>query len=108
MKKLVLMLLLLLGCGTLAAQDVVRNGNTFEQVSKKKKSVEPVKTKYTFKTLDGKVYPIYISAKGKCFIKRISKDGKEYPYYNLPKELKDLIYKEYTDEQVIRRQRNNT
>lgn len=94
MKKVVLMLCMLLLGGTLAAQDVVRKGNTFEQVSKKKKSVEPIKTKYTFKTLDGKVYPVYVSSNGKCFIKRISKNGKEYPYYKLPKELKDLINKE--------------
>lgn len=95
MKKLLFILcLILLGGITVKAQEVVRNGNTFEQVSKKK-SAEPIKTKYTFKTLDGNVYPVYISAKGKCFIKRISKKGKEYPYYNLPKELKDLISKEY-------------
>ena len=96
MKKLIIVLVLMLCMGiTATAQDVIRKGNTFEQVSKKKKSVEPIKTKYTFKTLDGKVYPVYISTNGKCFIKRISKNGKEYPYYKLPKELKDLISKEY-------------
>lgn len=96
------MLCMLLLGGTLAAQDVVRKGDMFEQVSKKKKSAEPIKTRYTFKTLDGKVYPVYISSSGKCFIKRISKNGKEYPYYKLPKELKDLINKEYVESRSMR------
>lgn len=84
------------GCTIAKGQNVVRNGYQFEQVSKKKSAEPPVKTKYTYKTLDGKIYPIYISKKGKCFINRISKkDGHTYPDYKLPKELKDLIQKEY-------------
>ena len=102
MKKLLLIVCLALLGSVVYAQDVIRKGDTFEQVSKKKKSVEPIKTKYTFKTLDGKVYPVYISTNGKCFIKRISKNGKEYPYYKLPKELKDLISKEYVESRTMR------
>lgn len=83
------------GCTVIRGQNVVRNGYQFEQVSKKKVVTPPILTKYTFKALDGKVYPIYISAKGAVFIVRISKKGNKRPYYNLPKELKNLIRKEY-------------
>lgn len=73
------------------AQDVVRNGNTFEQVSKNKDDV--IQTKYYY-VVDGKRYPIFLSNTGKAFIKRISKKtGKEYRQY-LP-EITKLIRKEY-------------
>lgn len=77
------------------AQDVIRKGDVFEQISKKKTVAPPTLTKYAFKALDGKVYPIYISAKGAVFIVRISKKGNKRPDYKLPEELKTLIRKEY-------------
>ena len=73
------------------AHEVVRNGNTFETVQT---SQTDVQTPYTWKDKDGKTYPIYISKKGACYIKRISKKtGKEYKYY-LPKETQEQIRKE--------------
>ena len=84
------MLCMLLLSGTLAAQNVIRKGDTFEQVSKKKKSAEQTKTKYVYQTADGKKYPIYLSANGKYFIYRISKNGKTYKQY-LPEVQKQLL-----------------
>ena len=74
------------------AQSVTRKGNTFVQDSSKtkvKKDV-PTLTKYTYKTSDGKTYPIYMSSTGKCFIIRTSaKTGKQYKQY-LPEVTKAL------------------
>lgn len=78
--------------GTTCVAEVVRNGNTFETVQTS--SQTDVQTPYTWKDKDGKTYPIYISKKGACYIKRISKKtGKEYKYY-LPKETQEQIRKE--------------
>jgi hypothetical protein len=84
-KKAIILLFLLLGGGTAQAQEVIRKGNVFEQVSKKKQKETYKLTQYTYIAADGKKYPIYISEKGKYFIFRKSvKTGKEYRQY-LPK-----------------------
>ena len=68
------------------AHEVVKNGNTFEVV---KTSSQDVQTYLNWKDKDGIVYPIYITKKGACYVKRISKKiGKEYKYY-LPKEVQE-------------------
>ena len=91
MKKLLFMLcLILLGGITVKAQEVIRKGNTFEQVSKKKSKEAYKLTQYTYIAADGNKYPIYLSEKGKYFIFRKSaKTGKEYRQYlpNVNKEL---------------------
>lgn len=91
MKKLLFVLcLILLGGITVKAQEVIRKGNTFEQVSKKKSKEAYKLTQYTYIAADGNKYPIYISEKGKYFIFRKSaKTGKEYRQYlpNVNKEL---------------------
>ena len=82
--------LILLGGITVKAQEVIRKGNTFEQVSKKKSKEAYKLTQYTYIAADGTKYPIYISEKGKYFIFRKSaKTGKEYRQYlpNVNKEL---------------------
>ena len=74
------------------AQSVTRQGNTFIQDSSKTRKVKdtPTLTKYTYKTSDGKTYPIYMSSTGKCFIIRTSsKTGKQYKQY-LPEVTKAL------------------
>lgn len=93
MKKfLIILVMLIMGMtGTTCVAEVVRNGNTFETVQT---SQTDVLTPYTWKDKNGKTYPIYISKKGACYIKRISKKtGKEYKYY-LPKEVQEQIHKE--------------
>lgn len=82
--------LILLGGITVKAQEVIRKGNTFEQVSKKKSKEAYKLTPYTYVAADGTKYPIYLSGHGKYFIIRKSKKtGKEYRQYlpNVNKEL---------------------
>lgn len=75
------------------AQQITREGNTFIS-SKTTTTKEEVKTKYTYKDSKNNEYPVYITAKGACYIKRISqKTGKEYKQY-LPKEIQEAIKKE--------------
>lgn len=94
MKKLLFILcLILLGGITVKAQEVVRNGNTFTEVSKKKQKEALMPTPYTYVASDGTKYPIYRSSKGKYFIIRTSKKtGKEYRQY-LPKVQEQLEHK---------------
>lgn len=73
----VLFLMLLFSTPT-TAQQVVRKGNQFELVKKDKQT--DIKTEYTIKIGD-KVYPVYKSARGKYYIIRTSKSGKEYRQY---------------------------
>ena len=89
-KALTLVLFILLSGMPAQAQEVVRNGNTFEQVSKKKSKEAYKLTQYTYIAADGTKYPIYLSGNGKYFIIRKSKKtGKEYRQYlpNVNKEL---------------------
>lgn len=92
MKKFIIALVvLIIGAVGQINAEVVRSGNTFETVQT---SQTDVQTPYTWKDKDGKIYPIYISKKGACYVKRISKKtGKEYKYY-LPKEIQEQIRKE--------------
>lgn len=92
MRHLIIMIAMLLGSVAIYADDsikVVKTGNTFSYVSKKKVKEEPVKTTCFFET-KGKKYPIYKTSKS-CFILRISaRTGKEYRQY-LPKEVFDSL-----------------
>ena len=79
------------------AQSVQRNGNNFTQVTTTtKKAGSETKTKYTYTDKNGKVYPVYLSASGKAFIKRVSaKSGKEYKQYlpEIGKQINPSAYK---------------
>lgn len=77
---------MILLCGISAqSQNVIQKGNEFVQVPKKDKTASYSLTPYTYTTLDGAKYPIYISDKGKYFIFRTSKNGRKYRQY-----LKDI------------------
>ena len=90
MKKLLLIVCLALLGNATYAQNVVRNGNTFTEVSKKKQKEAFKTTPYTYVAADGNKYPIYVSGNGKYFIIRKSaKTGKEYRQY-LPEVTKQL------------------
>ena len=95
MKKILLMLLLLLVVGaTTNAQTYSREGNTFISSTGVRVKAEPVKTRFTWKDNKGKVYPIYISGNGSCFVIKVSaKTGKEYRNYLGP-EISQQICKE--------------
>ena len=94
-RRLLAILLLVLTMGLAAnAQTYTRSGNTFASAKSVKAKAEPVKTKFTWKDSKGKEYPVYISAKGSCFIIRISKKTeKEYRSYLGP-EISSQICKE--------------
>lgn len=98
MRKLFVAAVMLLGlCMGSYAQDVVKHGNTFTQVSKEKQSGKETKTEYIYKDSKGVEYPVYLSASGKAFIKKISKKtGKEYRQY-LPEVGKQINPDAYKD-----------
>lgn len=82
---------------------VVRNGNTFEQVSTKQPKQADIETEYKWKDSKGKEYTIYLHMrvkgenKGKwiAFVQRISqKSGEPYNYY-LSEYITETIVKEY-------------
>jgi len=98
MKKLIICISMMLafGLGTYA-QDVVRQDNTFTQVSKEKQSGQETKTEYTYRDKNGNEYPIYLSSTGKAFIKKVSKKtSKEYKQYlpEVGKQINPKAYKE--------------
>lgn len=91
--KLIIALVLMLSAVSISYAGVVRDGNTFktEQTSSTSQDTE---TKYKWQDKEGKEYSIYVTKKGACYVKRISKKtGKEYKYY-LPKEIQAEIRKE--------------
>lgn len=88
MKKYFVIAAMLL-CGVCAnAQSVNREGNNFTQVQTVKQS-EDKQTKYTY-TIKDKVYPIWITKNGRCYIIRTSKNGNDYKQY-LPEEVSRQI-----------------
>ena len=66
-------------CNYCNAQNVTRNGNTFTTVSTKTSS--ETKTKFTWTDSKAVEYPIYVGKSGACYIKKVSKAGKEYKQY---------------------------
>ena len=93
MKHLIIILAMMLTFSIANAQSYTRKGNNFTQVSVKA-SGKATKTRFTWTDSKGKVYPIFITSKGKCYVNRVSsKTGKEYRYY-----LKEDITKEICKE----------
>lgn len=91
MKQIIFILVSLLGFSVILYHRVLRKKAQHLQVVKKSaKKTSATKTVYTFKAFDDKVYPIYLSPKGKAFIIRVSKKaGKQYKQY-LPEVTKQL------------------
>lgn len=90
--KYIITLLIALSMSVIGYADIVRDGDTFkvETTSVNKDT----KTKYTWEDKEGNKYPIFITKKGACYVKRVSKKtGKEYKYY-LPKDIQETIKKE--------------
>lgn len=100
MKKLIITAIMLFGLSMgIQAQSVVREGNTFTQVSNKggKSGSKETKTQYTYTDSKGNTYPVYLSSTGKVFIKKVSKKtGKEYKQYmpEIGKQINPEAYKE--------------
>ena len=100
MKKIIIAAVVLFSLALgIQAQSVERKGDTFTQVSNKggKSGGKETKTQYTFKDSKGNIYPVYLSASGKAFIKKVSKKtGKEYKQYvpEIGKQINPDAYKE--------------
>lgn len=76
------------------AQSFTRKGNSFEQITAKTEASKATKTDFTWVDLKGNIYPIYITATGRCFVNKVSsKTGKEYKQY-LPEEVSRTVCKE--------------
>lgn len=91
MKRYIFCLLIALFSIASYSQDIIKEGKTFKVQTTQ---VKEVQTGYTWEDNKGNKYPIFISKKGACYIKRIShKTGKEYKQY-LPKEIQETINKE--------------
>lgn len=95
LRRLFTMLLFMLAVTCVAnAQSYERQGNTFVSKSTRDSKAKSVKTKFIWKDSKGKAYPVYISARGSCYIiKTSSKTGKEYKNYLGP-EISSQICKE--------------
>ena len=90
MKTIFIFLIMLLGSIS-GYSEIKRVGNTFITTTSTQSDKA---TPYLYTDKNGKSYTIYISPKGSCYIKKISKkSGKEYKHY-LPKEVQEQIQKE--------------
>lgn len=82
MKKIITVLAIVLCAFTATAQNATKDaaGN---YTAVKHTSVKPAvkSTGKTFTDVNGKVYPVYESAKGKLYYVRTSKSGNEYKVY---------------------------
>lgn len=97
MRKLFISLFMVLSLATCSGQNVTQNGNNFTQVKTEKAESKETKTQYTYTDSKGNVYPVYLSSKGKTFIKKVSKKtGKEYKQYlpEIGKRINPEAYKE--------------
>lgn len=80
---------ILMVCATIAmlasasvaeAQNVVRNGKTYEAV--KAATISERATGFTYKDSKGREYPIFMGKSGSCYVKKVSaKTGAEYKQY---------------------------
>lgn len=107
MKRFITCIIMMLSISlTMQAQNVERKGNTFTQVTKKKETKESKETKTEYIYIDSKgiQYPVYLSARGKAFIKKINrKTGKEYPKYlpEIGKQINPDAYKDDKDNKQL-------
>ena len=85
---LFIIVVLLMFAMNLSAQKVVMSGNTF------KMERDTIVTKFKFEDSKGKTYPIiYDKGKKKCYVCRISKNGKFYRQWMKPEVNEQIINK---------------
>lgn len=83
-RRLLTLMLLVLTIGLAAnAQNYTRSGNTYIlSTGERNKTNNTIETTFKVKDTDGKEYVIYCSkSSGACFIKKISRNNKEYKKY---------------------------
>ena len=83
MKNILLILMMLTLSVTTSAQSYTREGNTFiSSTGERTKANNVIETTFKVKESDGKEYVVYCSKNsGACFIKKVSRNGKEYKKY---------------------------
>jgi len=81
MKKIIFLLAILFSALTVSAEDsqFVRNGNNFTKTYTVRSSKD-TQTEFTY-TIGDSIYNIWITPKGRCYIIRVSRNGKEYKQY---------------------------
>lgn len=68
-----------------------KEGNTYSSTGRINKSSTPTSTGFTWKDINEKKYPIYISSSGSCYIIKVSKKSrKEYKSYLNSEISKDI------------------
>jgi hypothetical protein len=83
MKKAIAIFAIMFAAFTANAQKVTTDAaGNYVAVKTAAKAAEPAKpTRKTYTDTKGNVYPVMVSAKGKLFVIRTSKAGKEYKQY---------------------------
>lgn len=82
MKKLILSLSILFSLSCIAQNVKVDSKGNYVAISNfKADSSHSKESGHTYTDNKNKVYKVFISAKGKLFVKKISKAGNEYNYY---------------------------
>jgi nucleoid DNA-binding protein len=81
MKKLIFMTLFLTSCGIMAQTPVKMNNSGVYQAASKERSVSVGTDTGKKMNIKGKLYPIFKTARGKFYVLRVSKAGKEYKQY---------------------------
>ena len=88
MKQILFIIVALMMSMNLSAQKVVMNGDTF------KMERDTIVTKFKFEDSKGKSYPIiYDKGNKKCYVCRISKNGKFYRQWMKPEVSEQIINK---------------
>ena len=108
-RRLLTLLLLVLTIGLAAnAQTYTREGNTFiSSTGERAKTNNAIETTFKVKESDGKEYVVYCSSStGSCYIKKISKNNKEYRKY-LGEEISKEVCKEIKVEYKPRKRNDN-
>ena len=85
MKKILFILMMLLGCSftNVSAQTYQRKGNTFRSVSTSRTKADTLLTSFLYEDNKGLSYPIIINKQnGRCWVwRKSSKTGKMYKSY---------------------------
>ena len=84
LRRLLALLLITLCVGLVCnAQNYTRSGNTYIlSTGERNKTNNTIETTFKVKDTDGKEYIVYCSkSSGACFIKKVSKNNKEYRKY---------------------------
>ena len=107
--RLAVMLLMLFCLSINAnAQNYTREGNTYiSSTGERAKTNNAIETTFKVKESDGKEYVVYCSSStGSCYIKKISKNNKEYRKY-LGEEISKEVCKEIKVEYKPRKRNDN-